>query len=105
MVAEVETIMNADDFPRLVFDHDFDERVAYEVNLKGHFGGVKVQLADGSLHPLFFYDPARITQDLEEESKQGRPFIAEKGMILVAEITLDNMERAVKWLDKHGFFR
>jgi hypothetical protein len=56
------------------------------------------------LHPVFFYDTVRLSQDLEEETKSGRPFIAEKGMIVVNDVTLANMMGAIRWLAKHGFF-
>jgi hypothetical protein len=91
-------------FPKLHFDYEYDDRLAYEVRSRGHLGGVTVELAEGSRHPVFFYDAVRLAQDLEEESRLGRPFIAEKGMIVLNEITLETMTAAVTALVKQGFF-
>jgi hypothetical protein len=61
-------------------------------------------VGEGRLYPLFFYDAIRLQQDLEESSKHGRPFVAEPGMIVLREITLDAMKRAVEQLGREGFF-
>lgn len=96
--------MDSSGFPKLHFEYEYDERLADEANARGHLGGVTVELADGSRHPVFFFDPVRLAQELEEDAKLGRPFIAEKGMIVVKEITLQSMTAAVEWLARHGFF-
>ena len=92
------------DFPKLLFDYDYDDRVAYEAQARGYIRGVTVETADGKRHPVFFYDPTRLAQDLVEETKLGRPFVAEKGMIVLNDVTLENMMGAVRWLARHGFF-
>jgi hypothetical protein len=53
---------------------------------------------------VFFYDAVRLAQDLEEEAKAGRPFIAEPGLIVLERVTLANMEKAVRELYAQGFF-
>ena len=88
----------------LVFEFEFDEKTAFEAEARGYWGHSKVRLEDGSLCPVVFYDPVRLAQDLEEESLQGRPFLAEKGLIVVKDVTLANMRRAVEELNKEGFF-
>jgi hypothetical protein len=57
--------------PRLVFEHPFDDRVALEVEQKGWCGIAKVELPNGSRVRVFFYDPVRLTQDLEANMKPG----------------------------------
>jgi hypothetical protein len=49
--------------------------------------------------PLFFYDPVRLTQDIETDG-----YIAELGMIVINEVTLDNMIKTVKKLLGAEFF-
>lgn len=92
------------DFPKLHFEVPFGERLAFEAKARGYLGGVTVELADESMHPVFFYDIVRLGQDIEEERRLGRPFVAEQGMIVVTEITMENMAHAVRSLEKNGFF-
>ncbi len=92
------------EFPRLKFDYEYDERLAFEAESRGHLGGITVELADGSKHRVFFYDRIRLTQDLEAHNRQGRPFVAEKGMIVLTRITIENIQKAVTQLAKEGFF-
>ena len=96
--------MSIQQFPRLIFECEYDERLAYEAESRGHLGEVIVELADGSKHPVFFYDGVRLLQDLDAESNRGRSFIAERGMIVLKAITKDSMQNAVNQLAKEGFF-
>jgi hypothetical protein len=65
---------------------------------------VLVELAGGRLYPLFFYDPVRLQQDLEESVKHGRPFIADPGMNVVPDITLETLRYVVDQLNREGYF-
>ena len=49
--------------------------------------------------PLYFYDPVRLAQDIEYEG-----YIAELGMVVIREVTLDNMVGTVKELLRIKFF-
>ena len=62
------------------------------------------EFADGRLYPIFFYDIVRLQQDLEENVKQGRIFVADPCMIVVDEITPEAMKQAVEQLGREGFF-
>ena len=96
--------MEEESYPKLLFDFDYNERVASEARDRGSLGGTHVQLSDGSRHPVFFYDGECIPQELAALSRWNRPFIAEKGLIVLDEITLDKMLFAVRVLAKEGFF-
>lgn len=96
--------MNASSYPRLCFEYEFDERTAAETEMRGYWGHSHVVLADGTIIPVTFYDPGRLAQDLEEEAKHGRPFIAETNLIVLESVTRQNMEAAIKQLDAEGFF-
>ena len=89
---------------KLIFDVEFDERVAYEAEARGWFSGAHVELDDGRIHPVEFYSPIRLGQDLDVEAENGRPFIAEKGLIVLKGVTRENMEAAVEYLASVGFF-
>jgi hypothetical protein len=67
--------------------------------------GATVELADGARYPLFFYDPVRLRQDLEADASQGRPYVAEPGMIVIPEVTRGAIRAAVGQLIQTGFFQ
>ena len=90
--------------PKLVFAVDFDERTAFEVELKGWFEAVAVQLPNGAEIPLSFRDPVRLAQDLEAEVAAGKCCVAEPALIVVPAITRANMTAAVEQLYREGFF-
>jgi hypothetical protein len=79
----------------VVFPDWYDERGEWEANSKGWLQGVELRFAHGDVHSLFFYDPVRLAQDLEVETKQGRPFIAVPGMVVIPEVTREAILAAV----------
>ncbi len=90
--------------PKLMFSYPFDERTAYEAENRGYWGHSFVEFYDGRTQPVVFYDLIRLAQDLEEETNQGRPFVAEQNMIIVQSVTLSNMTIAIEQLVENGFF-
>ena len=96
--------MKSRDLAGLVFEGGFTERDAFEVPLRGYRGHVWAQLTDGSRRPLNYYDVTRLSQELEDNRRQGRPFFAEPNLIILPEVTLENMETAAKVLAKEGYF-
>ncbi len=90
--------------PKLRFAQEFSELDAFEARGRGFLSHVMVELEKGFLYPVCFYDVVRLRQDLEESSKHGRPFIADPGMIVVQEISLETMEHAIERLWDEGFF-
>ena len=97
-------ITRDEEFPKLRFAREFSEKDALESRDRGYLSHVFVELDQGRLYPLFFYDTVRLQQDLEEMAKQGKPFIAEPGMIVVPEIKLETLRQVVHRLDLEGFF-
>ena len=96
--------MIANPKPRLIFEGGFDERDAFESKARGYRSHVWAELADGERYPLVFYDAVRLQQDLQDMTKVGSPYIAESGLIVLQEVTKDNMELAVARLFEEGFF-
>ncbi|HVA45094.1 MAG TPA: hypothetical protein VNH11_01800 [Pirellulales bacterium] len=101
--SELQTVVDAGAV-KLVFEYGFDNRDAFNAIGAGYLGGVVVELDDGSRHPVVFYDAVRLRQDLEEEAKQGMPFLAEPGLIVLTEVSLENMKIAVSRLGQQGYF-
>ncbi len=89
---------------KLCFDYDFDEQIAAETADRGYWAYSHVELDNGARRQVVFYDPVRLRQDLEEESRQGKPFVAEKGLIVLKDVTRENMEAAISKLAEEGFF-
>ncbi|MGH7192564.1 MAG: hypothetical protein ACREJM_03410, partial [Candidatus Saccharimonadales bacterium] len=87
-----------------IFEGGFDQLDAFNALGAGYRGAVTVELEDRSRYSVVFYDIVRLQQDLDEELKQGAPFIAEPGMIVLTEVSLDNMKAAVSQLQDQGYF-
>ncbi len=88
----------------VVFPDWYDERAEFEAPAKGFLPDVEVRLEDGSRHRLFFIDPIRLQQDLEEEARAGRPYFAEPGMVVLPEVTTASIREAVAGLWRDGYF-
>lgn len=91
--------------PELLFTCEFDDRLAAEVEQKGWCECAAALLPGGFRIPLSFWDPARLSQELDTVVKLGRCSIAEPAMIIVPRVTRDMMKRAVEELFKAGYFR
>ena len=65
---------------------------------------VSIEFDDGSHQRVVFYDLVRLSQTFEAESRSGRPFFAEDGLIILEEVTRANMENAARRLADEGFF-
>jgi hypothetical protein len=95
----------SDIYPRMIFREPFDERTAFEVSRKGWYNGLTVELEGGSQYEIIFYDPIRLSQDLETEIQQGGLFIADPRMVIVGEINEASMREAIIELYRKGWFK
>ena len=89
--------------PRVIFPEGFDERAAFETPLKGWLQA-QVELPDGCRYAVYFSDPMRLQQDLDEAVQSERPCFAEPGLIIVPEVTIKAIQDAVQFLCTQGFF-
>jgi hypothetical protein len=96
--------MSADAYPRVILPEGFDERRAFETPLRGYLSDVFVEAEDGLRYPVFFVDPVRLAQELEDHLKLGEACFAEPGTIVLPEVNLETIDRAVKSLWQEGFF-
>jgi hypothetical protein len=88
----------------LSFTCELDERAEWEIEQKGYFEHAVIHLADGSAFPVSFWDPVRLSQDLETDLRLGRKCIAEIGMIVIPQVTVKNMKAAIEELHQRGYF-
>jgi hypothetical protein len=89
---------------KLVFAQGFSEQIIFEAQSRGYLSHVMAELDGNRFFAIFFYDPIRLQQDLHESAKHDRPFIADPGMIVLPELTLDAMQSAVQRLCQEGYF-
>ena len=90
------------DYPRLVFAHDVDDR---DMAPHGYRGDVVVELADGEAFPVYFYEPDAVREELDARIRSGfGRFVAEPGLVVIPEITLDGMKSSVLELIEVGYF-
>jgi len=89
---------------KLSFNCDLDEWTEWEIQKKGWFEQAIVHLPDGCSVPVCFWDPVRLSQDMETDLKSGRTCIAEPAMIVIPTVTVENMKTAVEELYHRGYF-
>ncbi len=89
---------------KLQLEIKFGEWESEDARIRGYLSHVVVELPSGVRYPVFFYDPVRLAQDLESDAKGGRPFIADPGMIVVPEVTVEYMQIAAQRAAEEGFF-
>lgn len=64
-----------------------------------------VRLEDGSRYKLYFSDPIRLQQTLEDDVKMGREYYTEPGLVVLPEVTTGAIRKAVAGLWREGYFR
>jgi len=89
---------------KLIFEVEFDERAASEASARGYLSHVNVEVPSGLRFSVVFYDAVRLHQDLEDEAKSGTPFISAPGLIVLSEVTKENMQKATEKLFLEGYF-
>lgn len=89
----------------IVFPEWYDARCEYETPLKGYLSDVEVRLEDGSCYKLYFTDPVRLQQTLDEDATLGRPYYAEPGLVVVPEVTTQAIQQVIPALLRDGYFQ
>jgi len=88
---------------KLTFKYGWEEKDDEETPMRGYRSDGIVKTPEGE-YPVYFIDPIRLQQDLEAETELGTPFLAQPGLIILPEVTLESMENAVRQLWKQGYF-
>jgi len=96
--------MNTDNYPRVLFPEGFDERSAFECSMKGWLSA-QVESESGERYSIYFSDPVRLQQDLDDQVRRGVPCFAEPGLIVLPEVTIEAAQNAVQFLWREGFFK
>ncbi|MGH9840255.1 MAG: hypothetical protein ACREEM_15845 [Blastocatellia bacterium] len=96
--------MKTYDYPRILLPESFDERSAFEISMKGWLSA-QVESEGGERYPVYFSDPVRLQQDLDDEMRRGGCCFAEPGLIVLPEVTVEAAQNAVRFLWREGFFK
>src|SRR5215207_10193713 len=96
--------MNRHDTYEIIFPDWYDDCGEAEAEAKGWLQGVELKFGDGTTQALFFYDPIRLSQDLEEEAKFGEPFVACPGLIVIPRIMRCYVPAATEKLVQESYF-
>ncbi len=76
-----------------------------DANERGYLSHVIVSMADGSRYPVFFIEPVRLQQELEQSCRLGRHVFVEVGLVVVPRLDLDTLKAAIGELIERGYFR
>ena len=82
-----------------VLPADFDD-YAWEVEAKGCFAETMMTVA-GKRFRLNFYDPVRLSQEIESELERGAAFF-EPNLVIVRSVTKSDMQQAAEMLAQSG---
>lgn len=83
----------------------FDDRVEAEMWPRGYLNDVEVELQDGTRHYLSFIDLVRLQQEASADFADGVACFTEPGLVVVPEVTLTGIRRAIERLYEEGYFR
>ena len=72
--------------------------------MRGYLSDVVVQMEDGARYRLYFIDPVRLQQTLEDETASGRSYFSEPGLVVLPEVNTEEIKKAVAGLTRDGFF-
>lgn len=86
----------------LEFEGGFDE---YDDWARGYRSHVLVTLVEeGYTYRIAFFTPYRAQSELQQLVKQGEPCFFETGLVIIPEITLEQMEKSIAFLIEQEFF-
>jgi hypothetical protein len=95
--------MKQSDQVQILWPAGFDEQAQFELPYKGWLS-VCAKLENGHRYPLYFIDPIRLQQELEDGVQAGKPYFAEPGLIILPEVTVEAIREAVQTLQNQDFF-
>jgi len=90
--------------PEILFPEGYFGRWEDEAPYKGYLPEVVAEFADGSRYKLFFVDPIRLAQELDDETASGRPYFGEANLIVLPRVTTEAIRNAIVELHLDGYF-
>ncbi len=71
---------------------------------KGYFYGCSVELDNGNIYHLNFYDATRFYQDVSDELSEYGGYFYEENVVLLDKVTIENMLKTIDQLYKEEIF-
>lgn len=81
-----------------------DDFFVFEMESKGYFYGCSVELDNGSIYHLNFYDATRFYQDASDEISEYDGYFYEENVVLLDKVTIENMIKTIDKLYKKNIF-
>jgi hypothetical protein len=90
-------------YPKLIFPNEWSERAESEMFSRGYVDLI-VELAHGQRYQIVFYDPIRLSQTITSSFQNGDVVFAEPNLLVIPELTIDNIQKAIAELSKSRFY-
>jgi hypothetical protein len=81
---------------------DWDAATAFDVQNKGWYDQAELQMDDGRIVPLSFWDPVRLSQEIKADFESGKRFFTEQNLIVLPMLTEESIRNAVSELLRTG---
>jgi hypothetical protein len=91
-------------YPRLIFSQELTEYNKFEAKSRGYLNFARVQISESHTYEIEFYDLVRFQQDVESDFISGEVCVANQKIVILPEVTLENMERAIRKLSAERYF-
>jgi hypothetical protein len=90
------------EYPRIVFTYSVGD---LDFSPQGYRGDIVVELSSDKTFPMFFYEASALVGELEARAKHsfGR-YVAEPGLVVLTELTIENIRRATADLIETNYF-
>jgi len=86
----------------IIFPDWYDELSEFEHSHKGYLSDVVVKTIGGKEYSLYFIDPSRLKQNLEDNISAGTPYYSEKNLVIILNVTKKNMINAINAMFAEG---
>ncbi|GGN27806.1 hypothetical protein GCM10010842_00990 [Deinococcus daejeonensis] len=90
---------------KLVLPEDFDDAWLADITAREYFPEAIVSDVSGNRYRLFFITSLRLSQELKITIEKGiQNWFSEPGLVVVDEIDLNTIRRAINGLWEEGYF-
>ena len=86
------------------FPDGFSEVHDLGAGLRGYLSHVLIEVPDGRVFSVTFYDPVKLAQDCSLLSDPSEMCLAIPGMIVVETVSVANIQLAANYLLNQGYF-
>lgn len=90
--------------PRLIFPSDFDFSRECNIELEGIFDDLVIELGENLRYQIFCIDFVRLEKEVETKTREGHPYFAKPGLIVVSRVNPWVLSLAARWLQTQNFF-